>query len=130
VAGALPDEVRRLISRHIDSVAQLDVLLLLQESRERSWTVQEIARQLRQQPDLVEATLARLSRGGIVGVEVNAAGEPAFCFRPGTKALESATERLAATYATHKTSVITAIFSSPSDAIEDFADAFRLRRED
>ena len=130
MAGAIPEPVKRLIAEHVESVSQLEVLLLLQSDRAALWSAEEAARRLKSQPELVEATLSRYARAGISAVEVDETGKACFAYRPATPALRSAVDALAATYATHKTTVISLIFSTPRDALQDFADAFRLREDD
>jgi len=130
MAGAIPEPVKRLIAEHVESVSQLEVLLLLQQDRTTVWSAEEAARYLKSQPELVDATLSRFARAGIAGVEVDEAGNACFAYRPATAALRSSVDALAATYATHKTTVISLIFSTPRDALQDFADAFRLRDDD
>ena len=127
MAGAIPEPVRRLIADHVESVSQLEVLLLLQEGRDELWTSGEVARRLKTAPEIAEASLAKFARAGIAAVEVDQGGEACFAYRPATPALRSAVDGLAEKYATHKTTVISLIFSTPSDSIQDFADAFRIR---
>lgn len=123
----IPEAARRLIAEHIESVAQLEVLLLLRAAHERSWSWQDVAAELRTAPELAEASLGRLSRAGLVGVEIDAEGRPCFRYEPSTPTAADAADKLAAAYATYKTAVIALIFSSPTDSIQGFADAFRLR---
>lgn len=119
--------VRRLLGDHIASVSQLDVLLLLQREGTERWTAATVARRLRTQPEIAEATLAKFARAGIVTVELDGDGAPCFIYRPASRATAEAIAALAALYTTHKTTVISTIFSGPRDSLQDFADSFRLR---
>lgn len=130
MAKGIPESARALITEHIESVAQLDVLLLLRQSRDRLWDARDVAKELRTSAELAEAMLGRLSRSGLAGVEVESDGRPCFRFAPASPALQKATDELAAAYSTHKTAVIALIFSGPTDSIQGFADAFRLRGDD
>jgi len=123
----IPESARKLIAGHIESVAQLEMMLLLRESRERLWTASDVARELRTSEELAEASLGRLSRSGLVEVEIDAGGSPCFRCAPSARGAAAAVEELAAAYATHKSAVVTLIFSGPEDSIQDFAGAFRLR---
>jgi hypothetical protein len=38
----IPEAVRKLIAEYIDSVEQLEVLILLRSRRDRPWTIDEI----------------------------------------------------------------------------------------
>lgn len=130
MGAGIPGAVRQLIAEHIESVAQLEVLLLLREHPERVWSSQDVAAELRTAPELAEASLGRLSRAGLVAVEIEAEGRPCFRYLPSTPAAAQAVDQLAAAYATHKTSVIAFIFSAPTDSVQGFADAFRLRGDE
>lgn len=127
MSSAIPESVKRLIADHVESVSQLEVLLLLQRDRETRWTSAEVARTLKTAPELAEATLSKFARAGIAAVDVDEAGVAVFSYRPSTPALRNTVDALAEKYATHKTTVISLIFSTPSDSIQDFADAFRFR---
>jgi hypothetical protein len=56
----------RLISRHIDSVGALDLLLLLHGGRNRDWSIQELCRTLRCPGAWAEEQLGRLRAIGLV----------------------------------------------------------------
>jgi hypothetical protein len=64
---------------------------------------------------------------GLVGHD-SATG--AFTYAPRTQALDDAVEGLAKAFSTHRVSVITLLFSTPSEGIGSFADAFKLRKDD
>lgn len=126
----IPESARRLIAAHIESVAQLEILLLLRESPERLWSAADVARELRSSTELAEASLGRLSRAGLAAVEVGEGGTPCFRFAPSAPGSAAAVEQVASAYATHKTALIALIFSGPRDSIRGFADAFRVRSDD
>lgn len=127
VLGAIPDSVKRLIADHVESVSQLEVLLLLQGGGDELWSPDDVSQRLKTPAEHAEAALSKFARAGIAAVEVGASGEPRFAYRPSSVAMRKAVDTLAGLYATHKTSVIAVIFETPSDAIQDFADAFRFR---
>ena len=65
--------MRRLIADHIDSVEQLEILLLLYQHPERAWTAEAVARELRDLALSAGDRLEDLARGGAPGP---GAGEP------------------------------------------------------
>ncbi|HET6881686.1 MAG TPA: hypothetical protein VFI31_16100 [Pirellulales bacterium] len=124
----LPDEIRRFIAGNISSVAQLEVLLLLRENRQREWTADEISRALyaaesgmaEQLNDLVAKGLAYLTQ----------APKSRFRYRPEMEdELDKAVESLARFYKERRVAVISLIYSEPTDKARSFADAFRIRKE-
>jgi hypothetical protein len=124
----LPEEVRRFIAHHIDSVEQLEILLLLHQQPGRAWSSEAVARELRipsksageRLEDMVHD--GPLSRQGVSPEE--------YRYGPESMKLDDAVRGLATRYATHRVSVINLIYSKPIDKIRTFADAFRLRKDD
>ena len=58
--------VRRFVAQHIHSAAQLEVLLLLRASRDRDWSVDEVARAHVLSRGMVEQLLDDLCERGLV----------------------------------------------------------------
>jgi hypothetical protein len=52
----------------------------------------------------------------------------AYSFRPLTPDLEEKTRKLAACFRERRTAVITFIFSRPAEAVQSFADAFKIKK--
>jgi hypothetical protein len=124
----IPREVRRFIAQHISSVAQLEVLLLVRAAAGKPHTAETVGQALRIDPGWAEAELARLRGDGfLIGAE-DVPG--AYCYSPASTRLRSEVDALAEAFSTHRVSVITLIFSPPSDAIDSFADAFKFRKDD
>lgn len=128
MASGIPDNVRRLVIEKIDSVRQLDVLLLLRESGpHRVWTVAELNAVLRSSQAALEHDLAGLLRAGLVEAE---AGPPTG-WRYAPNSSEASVDALAACYRTHRTAVITLVTSPQrTSSLSDFADAFNFRKKD
>jgi hypothetical protein len=126
-AGGIPESVRRLIADHVKSVEQLEVLLLLRAHPDRDWSGEEVSRTLQSQPESAAARLADLAARGFCAP--SAESEARYRYAPATAALARAVDELADCYARRRHTVITLIFESPSDAIQSFADAFRLRKD-
>jgi hypothetical protein len=122
--SALPEHVQEFILKHIDSVAQLEALLLLRRSAEREWDVPTAAKRLYSGiPETAEA-LARLAADGFLMATANG------CYRYGcrTQELQERVDRLADHYARHLIPVTNLIHAKPR-RIRAFADAFKLRKE-
>lgn len=123
MAEPIPDPVRRLIAERIDSVPELEALLLLRENRDRDWTAEEAGKRLYVSTVVAAHVLHELAGRGFF---VEAGG----CWRYGPESpeLAAATDMLATTYARHLVAVTQLIHSKPSQNVRDFADAFRLFR--
>ncbi|MCW8140496.1 MAG: hypothetical protein KIT58_16480 [Planctomycetota bacterium] len=119
----LPDVVAAFLSAHVDSVEQLEALLLLHRTRPRRWTAVQVSEELRTNVDSTRERLDELVwRLLVVGRE-----------QPGGRTYHvegpaPAVEALSEAYETRRVSVITFIVSKPLERIRSLADAFRIRR--
>jgi hypothetical protein len=128
LSGPIPDSVREFIATYIGSVVQLETLLLLVRSR-KPWTASEVARELRIEIEGAAAQLWELAQNGLL-VSMNSSKEPRFQLAPAALRLEEVMQQLAHSYEDRRVTVISLIYSKPSDTIRVFADAFRLRKGD
>ena len=124
----IPEAVRRFVGAHIESVEALDVLLLLRERRDREWTAEAVARELRRNPGFVAACLAQLHAHALATQTGDP--EPSYRYDPRGRDDDRTIEELAGCYASRRVSVISLIYSKPTDQVTTFADAFRLRKDD
>jgi hypothetical protein len=122
MAPGITDEVRSFIMRHIQSVEQLEVLLLLRAAPDKEWTPDDVARALVSQRESAERWLLDLTGRGLL---THTGG---FRFAPGATDAR-VVDGLAEAYAKRRVTVVGLIFSKPSEAVQSFADAFRLRRD-
>lgn len=140
-AEDIPPEVRAFIADHIESVVQLEVLLLLHANPARTWQAADIGRELRIDATWAAEQLVYLTARGILASATSGAGsDPAssassssaavYQYRPRTGELDRAVRGLAAAYADRRVTVINLIFSKPLDKLRSFSDAFKLRRDD
>jgi hypothetical protein len=119
----VPAPVRRFISGHIESVAQLEVLLLARAVTDKAWTAEEVARALVIRPESAAHWLDDLAARGLL---LEDGGR--YRYHPSTDGTESTIDDLAESYAKYRVAVIGLIFSKPSERVTVFADAFRIRR--
>jgi hypothetical protein len=121
--SGVPAPVRRFIAGHIESVGQLEVLLLLRAAADKEWTPQEVARAVVTQPGSAAGWLDQLTADRLI----SRTGER-FRYGPADEAVERAVDELAESYAKYRVAVIGLIFSKPSEQVREFPEAFRLRR--
>lgn len=122
---AFDENVRRFIARHIQSVEQLEVLLLLQRSPEREWTARQVSDALASHPYSAETRLLDLRARGLLTGRENG-GELTYRYAPPPDVAPVVTS-LASAYAERRTSIITLIFAKPIDSVRTLADAFVVR---
>lgn len=67
---AIPQEVREFITRRIDSVESLYVLMLLQRHPRLEWTGEAVGSELHIGPDIADQQLAKLCASNLLEVRV------------------------------------------------------------
>ena len=122
----IPPDVQAFIREHLSSVAQLEILLLLHGNQPEPFTVDRIAEALRIDPTWAASEIQGLRVRGLF----EEVGQQTFCYAPTNARLDQAVDGLAKAFGSHRVSVITMIFSTPSDKVGGFADAFKLRSDD
>src|SRR5688572_15327976 len=123
----LPETVQAFVASHIDSAVQLELLLLLHRTRGTSWDPSRVATELKIDAGWAASQLARLREQGLL--RCSAQPPLVYEYGPGTADLDEAVAALATAYADRRVSVISLIYSKPTDNLRAFADAFRLRKE-
>lgn len=123
VAAAVPDSVRRLIADAIDTIAELEALLLLRD-HPRVWTVEEAGARLYVSLPVATYTLGILSLRGFL-----AQVERGYRFAPVDAELDRAVAGLAQAYSSNLVAVTHIVHSKPAPSIQAFSQAFRLRKE-
>jgi hypothetical protein len=124
-ANSLSPELRHFIGTYVHSVEQLEVLRLLSENPAKWWTVPEVYRQIQSSEKSVGECLESFQSAGLLDYQP-ASG---YLFSPRKSAETQRIAELVKAYHERRVSVIECIYRKPADAIQDFADAFRLRKE-
>jgi hypothetical protein len=127
MSEAFPHELKQFIAQHVESLAQLEALIILRQNPQQHWHSPELAQRLYITPDMCEAILADLERRGFAA---RPAGGPAYHYETRDAALDRLVGELATLYQQRRVAVITEIYSKPVHKVQTFADAFRLRREE
>jgi hypothetical protein len=118
-------EVRTFLASHIESVLQLEVLLLMRSRAGETWTAESVSREFRIDPTWTEQQLANLAALGALAREAGGA----YRYGPASESLERVISATADAYGTHRVTLIGLIFSKPPSPLRSFADAFRLRKD-
>ena len=122
----LPTSVQQFLSKYIRSLEQLEVLLLLRNNANRSWTSAEVYEVVRSSRSSVEERLESFVQLGFLAKE---SGPPAtFCYAPAEN-LGAAVDETAGAYQKWRVRVIEAIFTPVVDPAQRFADAFKVRKD-
>ncbi|MFL5318549.1 MAG: hypothetical protein ACJ790_02760 [Myxococcaceae bacterium] len=120
--SGISEAAERLVHQHIDSVEQLEVLLLLHRTAPRAWGAADVAHDLRIDQSSSKRRLEDLVSRGMVTRD----GE-GFSYRP--SAHDASVRALSDAYRERRVAVITLIFTKPSDPVRELADAFRINKK-
>jgi len=123
----LPEEVRALVQNHLASMAHLDALLLLAASPEESMQSGAVAARTNVAPDAAAKVLRDLAGASLIAEE-DIGGVPLYRFAPADEELRRAAETLADMYRRFPVQIIRAVYERPPAAVQQLADAFRLRK--
>jgi hypothetical protein len=119
------DNVIRFLHHYISSVAQLEILLLLQTNAQQAWPLERIVRELRTDPTGTAHELDQLCRNGLLQQD----DSKDYFYLPANEELRANVVALAQAYLLRRVTVIGLIFAKPSDgSLRAFSDAFRLRK--
>jgi len=124
-AHSILPEVRQFIAIHIHSIEQLEVLLVLCESSAKSWSAAEVYRKVQSSEKSVTDCLESFRYSGLATLSP----EGLYRFSPDEAGLNGIASALSQAYRERRVSVIECIYKRPSDTIQNFANAFRLRKE-
>jgi hypothetical protein len=123
----IPKEVAQFVLGNIDSIAQLEALLLLRREPQQ-WTAAALAQRLYISETQTLEALEGLRAAGLIAALP--AEPPIYRYAPASNELREIVDRTAAVYATQLVPVTNLIHSKPKTRVQEFADAFRIRKDE
>jgi len=120
----LSAHVRAFLYSCIDSVEQMDVLLLLRASG-TGWSARGVADELGLPDARARAWLDALAARGLAHATVR--DEVTYTFRPASETLGQYCDELAAVIESSRAAVVRFVAELPPPALRSFANAFKLR---
>lgn len=125
--ASIPDDIRRFILTCIPSVPYLEAMLLLRNEAASAWNGKALAQRLYVGEKAAHALLAELHEAGILQ-----SGEPdsaIYRYNPTSDELRQMIDQLADTYSRHLVEVTNLIHSKTGKKAQQFANAFKWRKE-
>jgi hypothetical protein len=126
VSDEIPPELKQFIAQHVESLAQLEALLLMHREPQRDWDCAELARALYISEDMCQGIAAGLEQRRFA----TRTDAGAYRYAGNDPPIDALLVALAALYRDRRVAVITEIYSKPLTNVQTFADAFRLRRQE
>jgi hypothetical protein len=124
MSSGIPESVKKLIATSIDSVPELEAILLLRQEHDHAWSDLEAGQRLYVSKTVAAHILAVLAERGFFACE-----DDRYTWAPATRELESAVADLAVAYSRHLVAVTQLVHTKPPEGARQFADAFRLRKD-
>nr|WP_091662757.1 hypothetical protein [Massilia sp. PDC64] len=123
---SIPEDLRRFVLTSIPSVPFLEALLLMRADPDHAWRRETLARRLYVREKTAEDLLADLCTARIAVPCQDADG---YRYAPADAGMRERIDRLADVYATHLVEVTHLIHSSLDRKAQQFADAFKWRKD-
>ena len=123
-----PEDLRRFVLTSIPSVPFLEALLLLRANPTQQWHPATLAGRLYVRERTAEALLEDLCRAGMVA-PCEAPAHDCYQYNPTSSQLRERIDALANLYSRHLVEVTMLIHSSLDRKAQQFADAFKLRKD-
>lgn len=120
----IPDDIQAFIVQYLDSIAKVEALTLLRSDPDRSWKPDELAARLYITPGEAKAVLEGLQGAGLL-----TAREVGFQYRCEDRELGAKAGKAVELYRTHLIAVTNLIHARGVRRIQQFADAFKLRKD-
>lgn len=127
VPDGLPSDVVQFVNDSIDSIEQLELLMMLIDSSHRYWDAASAGRALGVNPGTTQRDLERLATRNLLAV--NLGNDVNYRFEPGSPRLRVTSEAFAAAYRNNPRALFRLVAERQTRAVRDFADAFRIRRK-
>lgn len=123
--NSLPQDIRDFLSEFIDSVSQLEILLMCSSEPQTAFSPEDISKNLRTHPMTAQKQLQSLVDKGLLA----SISDHKFIFRPKELELKDLIYKLASSYKIKPVAVVTFIYDKPTDKLKGFADAFKFKKD-
>ena len=123
----IPAAVLEFVVKRIDTVTELETLLIMSAEESRRWSVDEIAARIYVAKPSAEAVLHALERHRLIVADD--AGE-SFRFSPANEEERQAVVQTAIAYRVHLIPIATLIHKKASGPVQEFARAFSLKKDE
>jgi hypothetical protein len=126
MAVLIPAEVTRFVLTCIRSVPHLEALLLLRGEPEVSWDDAHVAQRLYVTAQTADDLLVELHNAGFLSAQ---ADSRSYRYAPVTEELSQMIDQLADIYSKNIVAISNLIHSSKENKVQQFADAFKWRKD-
>lgn len=122
----IPQQVLQFIGEQIDTVPELECLLLLHQHGTRAWAPEDVAARIYIPRSTAEGILEVLVRRRLASAEGN---PPRYRFNPSDAGSRELVAEVASTYQRFLVPIATFIHTKASASVREFARAFDLKKD-
>ncbi len=123
----IPKDIQRFLVDHIDSIAELEVMLFLREHHDRSWLCRSVADQMYSSEDVTSGLVVKLTKKGILTSD--GMSPASFRYKPRNQNTARIINQLAEVYAKHLVLVTNLVHKKSRRNMTGSAKAFKLKRK-
>ncbi|HEU4844823.1 MAG TPA: hypothetical protein VFT05_11205 [Burkholderiaceae bacterium] len=125
----IPEDIRRFVLSSIPTVPHLEALLLLRAGGAHAWSAGELAERLYVSEKAAAALLLALCSDGMCALRPDAGGAQRYHYQPASPRLRATIDQLAELYGRELLAVTHLIHSRLERKAQQFADAFKWRKD-
>ena len=122
----ISEEVRQFVAKYIQSLDQVEVLLLVSALPDRAWSADAVYKVVLSNPALVVERLENFVAAGLLR---RSGDPPVFSYAPPTVEVANQVAALSAIYKTSRHKIVEFIYRPRPDPMKSFSDAFKLKPE-
>lgn len=121
----LPSNIINFLSEFIETVSQLELLLLIYENKSIEWTADSVSKALRTHPSMAAKQMDILFYKGILNKRL----DTSYTYGPETQMLDETIVQLYSLYHVRPVAIVTFIYTKPDEKLKGFADAFKFIKD-
>lgn len=125
----IPEDIRRFVLTSIASVPHLEALLLLRSAEGEFWSDAKLAQRLYIADKTAHALMAELCRAGMIEPREHPDHSFSYRYHPTSPALRQTIDATAELYARQLVEITNLIHSKLDRKAQQFADAFKWRKD-
>lgn len=122
--SVIPQDARQFLLKNIETIAQLEGLLLLRADPGSAWDAPAVARNLYIDEPEAAQVLERLAARGMLSVDGSR-----YAYAPANPDIAAMIDQIAGLYGRYLIAITHVIHSRPKSRVQEFANAFRIRKD-
>lgn len=121
----ISDDVREMIRRHLATMDHIELLVILRNGRDDSFSLERLAGLVRKPEELVGACLQSLTSAGLAAQ----LSDGNYRYSGREPSLDATAEGVIQLYNERPVTLVRLLYERPPTAVDTFADAFKLRHD-